>query len=123
MIAKFAADAVVLIHFLFILFVVLGGLLVLKWHRLALIHIPCVVWGILVEFFGWICPLTPMENALRQAAGGVGYSGGFIGYYLMPLIYPEGLTRDTQVWLGLFVLTINLFAYGLILFYRNKRVK
>lgn len=114
MIYRIAADAVLLVHLAFILFVVLGGLLVLKWPRLALLHLPAVAWGVTVEFLHLICPLTPLENHLRQAAGEQGYSGGFIEHYLAPLIYPAGLTPAIQLWLGAFVLLLNLVPYGLL---------
>jgi hypothetical protein len=111
---RIAADAVLLLHLAFILFVVLGGLLVLKWPRLALLHVPAVAWGATVELLHLICPLTPLENRLRRAAGEEGYSGGFIEHYLVPLIYPAGLTPGIQLWLGAFVLLLNLVPYGLL---------
>ncbi|WP_271411073.1 DUF2784 domain-containing protein [Pseudomonas sp. Q1-7] len=111
---RLAADAVLLLHLAFILFVVLGGLLVLRWPRLALLHLPAVAWGATLEFLHLICPLTPLENRLRRAAGEQGYSGGFIEHYLVPLIYPAGLTPDIQLWLGAFVLLFNLVPYGLL---------
>ena len=106
-----AAHLLVLIHLAFILFVVLGGLLVLKWRKLAWLHLPCVAWGAWVEFSGWICPLTPLEIRFRQAAGEAGYAGGFIEHYIWPLIYPEELTRSTQVTLGILVVSMNLLLY------------
>jgi hypothetical protein len=86
--ARIAADLVVLAHLGFILFVILGGLLVLRWPRMAWIHLPAVIWGALIEFAGWICPLTPLENWLREASGTAGYQGGFIEHYLVPIVYP-----------------------------------
>ncbi|MDJ0806533.1 MAG: DUF2784 domain-containing protein [Gammaproteobacteria bacterium] len=118
MLAKLIADLLVILHLLFILFVLLGGLLVLQWRKMALLHLPCVAWGALVEFSGWICPLTPLENHFRSAAGEQGYQGGFIDHYLMPVIYPAGLDRDTQFVLGLIVIGINLIIYAVILFSR-----
>ncbi|MDT4814947.1 hypothetical protein FQZ97_479660 [compost metagenome] len=115
MIYKIAADAVLLLHLAFILFVVVGGLLVLQWPRLALLHLPAVAWGATVEFLHLVCPLTPLENRLRLAAGEQGYSGGFIEHYLVPLIYPAGLTPGIQLWLGTLVLLLNLVPYGLLL--------
>ncbi|MDH4559221.1 DUF2784 domain-containing protein [Pseudomonas sp. BN417] len=112
---RIAADAVLLLHLAFILFVVVGGLLVLQWPRLALLHLPAVVWGATAEFLHLICPLTPLENRLRLAAGEQGYSGGFIEHYLVPLIYPAGLTPGIQLWLGTLVLLLNLVPYGLLL--------
>ncbi len=115
MMLQLTADLLVAVHFAFICFVVLGGLLVLKWHRLAWIHIPAAVWGTLVELKGWMCPLTPLEQRFRVAAGEAGYSGSFIEHYLTPLIYPAGLTRDLQLQLGLLVVTINVVIYGWLL--------
>ena len=110
--ARLAADLVVGAHFAFILFVVVGGFLTWRWPRLAWVHVPVAAWGALVEFAGWICPLTPLENALRRAAGEAGYAGGFIEHYLIPVIYPPGLTRGSQVALGAVVLLLNAAAYG-----------
>ena len=123
MIAKVAADFLVVVHFAFIAFVVLGGFLVLKWGRVAILHIPCALWGALIEFKGWICPLTPLENHFRKAAGGTGYSGGFIDQYVMPLVYPKGLTRDMQILLGAMVLALNVCVYGVVLIHRTNRKK
>ena len=103
MIHRLLADAVVVLHFGFILFVAAGGLLVLKWPRLMWLHLPAAGWGSLIEFFGWICPLTPLENRLRVLGGEAGYPGGFIETYLTPAIYPEGLTYRHQVLLGIAV--------------------
>lgn len=111
MLLRLAADAVVLVHLLFILFVLGGGLLVLRWPRLALLHLPVAAWGVAVELLHLYCPLTPLENRLRQAAGQAGYDGGFVEHYLIPLIYPAGLTPQTQLWLGALVLAINLPVY------------
>lgn len=115
-----AADLVVLLHFAFILFVVLGGLLVLKWPWLARLHLPAALWGALVEFTGWICPLTPLENWLRGMGGTSGYSGGFVEQYILVLIYPAGLTREIQLFLGLGVLILNAAIYAL--WWRRIRV-
>lgn len=115
MIHGLAADAVLLLHLAFILFVVLGGLLVLRWPRLALLHLPAVAWGATVECLQLLCPLTPLENRLRRLAGERGYEGGFIEHYLEPLIYPAGLTPGIQLGLGALVLLINLVPYGLLL--------
>ena len=109
------ADLVVLIHFAFVLFVVLGGLLVLKWKRLAWAHVPAFLWGALIEFAGWICPLTPLENWLRAKGGIIGYRSGFIEHYIIPVLYPTLLTRRLQIALGLFVLGVNLGIYGWLL--------
>ncbi len=115
MFQRIAADIVVLVHFIFILFVVLGGVLVLRRPRIAWIHLPVAAWGALIEFTGWICPLTPLENRLRMAAGESGYTGSFIGEYLLPVVYPPGLTPRVQLLLGSGVLAINLVLYGILL--------
>ena len=106
------ADAVVAVHLGFVLFVVIGGLAVLRWEYLAWVHIPAVVWGALVEFVGWPCPLTPIENALRAMGGADGYQTGFIEYYVLPLLYPAMLTRELQLVLGALVVTFNLVIYA-----------
>jgi hypothetical protein len=114
MIYKLLADLVSLAHLAFVLFVVLGGIAVWWTPRLAWLHLPAVAWGVLIEFMGWICPLTPWEQGLRRLAGDKGYSGGFVEHYLLPLLYPDGLTRNVQIFLGLLVLAINAAAYALI---------
>ncbi|UUY06602.1 DUF2784 domain-containing protein [Pseudomonas sp. J452] len=111
MILRIAADGVVLLHLGFILFVLFGALLVWRWPRLAWLHLPAVAWGAAVELLHLYCPLTPLENLLRQAAGQQGYSGGFVEQYLIPLIYPAGLTPQLQLWLGALVLLVNLPIY------------
>jgi len=112
---RLLANAVVSIHALFILFVVLGGFLAWRRRSIAAVHIPCAIWGVLIEYRGWMCPLTPVENALRAKAGQQGYSGGFIEHYLMPTIYPSGLTPRVQALLGTFVLVVTAFAYTVLL--------
>jgi len=112
---RLLANAVVAFHALFILFVVLGGLLAWRWRWIAAAHIPCALWGMLIEYRGWICPLTPLENGLRTRAGQAGYGGGFIEHYLVPAIYPSGLTSRIQAVLGTTVLVINAFAYGMLI--------
>jgi hypothetical protein len=112
---RLAADAVVGLHFGFILFVIGGGFLTWRRPRLAWVHLPVALWGALIEFAGWICPLTPLENALRRAAGDAGYQGGFIEHYLIPVIYPAGLTPAVQLGLGAAVLAINGVAYAFLL--------
>ncbi len=121
MLYAIAATAVILTHFAFVLFVVLGGLLALRWTRAAWLHLPCAVWGAWIEFSGALCPLTPLENALRTAAGGAAYPQGFIEYYLLSLIYPAGLTRGLQWALGAVVIVINLGIYTLVLVRRRHR--
>ena len=112
---RLLANAVVVMHALFILFVVIGGFLAWRRRWVAAIHIPCAVWGILIEYRGWICPLTPLENSLRARAGQAGYGGGFVEHYLLPVIYPSGLTPRVQMVLGTFVLAINVLAYAVLL--------
>lgn len=116
-----AAEIVVLVHFGFILLVVFGGLLVLKWPKVAWVHLPAVVWGAAITFGGWICPLTPLENALRLAAGEQGYAGGFIEQYLLPVIYPAGLTRTVQVIAGIALVVLNLVIYAVVVTRSNRR--
>ena len=115
---SFLADFVLVIHTLFIVFVVFGGLIVLKWHRIIWFHIPCVIWGALIEFFGWVCPLTYLENYFRELANATNYESSFIQHYLLPIIYPPGLTTDIQILLGSAVIVINLFIYYII--WRNR---
>lgn len=112
MIARLAADAVLLLHLGFILFVLLGGLLALRWRRAPLLHLPAAAWGVYVELSGGLCPLTPLENRLRIAAGEAGYAGGFVEHYLLPLIYPAGLTLEIQQLLAAVVIGANALAYG-----------
>ena len=114
------ADAVLLFHLAFVLFVMAGALLVLRWHWLLWLHVPAVLWGAYVEFSGRICPLTPLELSLRERAGEQGYEGGFIEHYVTGWIYPDGLTKEIQIALGLFVLILNMIAYWLI-FRRARR--
>jgi hypothetical protein len=115
LIYRWLADLVLVLHLAFVLFVVLGGLLVLRWPRFALLHLPAAVWGILIEYTRWICPLTPLENSLRIRGGEAGYRGGFIQHYIQPVLYPAGLTRSTQMVLGSIALILNLAAYGVII--------
>jgi hypothetical protein len=111
---RLLADAVVLLHTAFVVFVVLGGFLAWRWRWLVWLHVPCAVWGVLIEYRGWICPLTPIENYFRTRAGLEGYRGGFIEHYVLPLLYPAGLTPPKQVVLGTFALLVNLIAYGVL---------
>jgi hypothetical protein len=119
---RIAADAVLLAHLAFILFAVLGSLLVLRWRPLAWAHLPAALWAAVVELSGWICPLTPLEVALRRAAGDAGYSGGFIEHYLVAAIYPEGLTRTTQLVLGTAVIALNVAIYAVVLWRWRRTV-
>ncbi|WP_296217735.1 DUF2784 domain-containing protein [Pseudomonas sp. UBA2684] len=120
MIWQLAADAVLSLHLLFIVFVLLGGLLVLRWRCWVWLHVPAAIWGVVVELLHLQCPLTPLENSLRQAAGQAGYGGGFVEHYLIPIIYPAGLTPQIQLWLGAFVLVLNVLIYSVLLL-RLKR--
>lgn len=117
------ADLVLLVHFGFLLFVILGGLAVLRWRRLAWVHLPAAAWGVLIEWAGWICPLTPLEISLRRRAGQAGYGGGFIDHYVTALMYPEGLSRAHQVILGTLALAVNLAIYArlCVLWRRSRR--
>lgn len=115
------ADSVIVVHFLFIAFVVAGGLLVWRRPKVAFLHLPAALWGAIIEFTGGICPLTPLENHLRELGGATAYSGDFIIRYLMPVIYPAGLTTHTQYVLGGLVVVMNLAIYGLILHRRYFR--
>jgi hypothetical protein len=120
MLDRIAADAVLVVHFAFVVFVVLGGALVLRWPTLAWIHLPAVIWAALVEVNGWICPLTPLEGSLRKASGEAGYAGDFLEHYLVALLYPEGLTRATQIILAGVVVAINVVIYAAALL-RSRR--
>ncbi|HWB43539.1 MAG TPA: DUF2784 domain-containing protein [Gemmatimonadales bacterium] len=114
------ADLVVGLHALFVVFVVAGGLLALRWPWVAAAHLPAAVWGALIEFQGGICPLTPLEKSLRAAAGQTGYDGGFIEHYVLPVLYPAGLTRGVQLVLGSLVIVVNLVVYGLLIRRRGR---
>ena len=120
MVYRILADLVVGVHALFVAFVVIGGLLALRWPWVAALHLPAAVWGALIEFRGWICPLTPLEKSLRAAAGEAGYRGGFIEHYLLPVLYPAGLTRGVQLVLGSAVIAVNLMVYGVLLVRRSR---
>lgn len=118
-----AADLLVVFHLAFVLFVALGGLLVFRWGVMAFIHLPALLYGALLEFHGWICPLTPLENHLRVLAGRMAYEGSFVAQYLEPLLYPVGLTRDHQILLGAGLVILNLAIYGILLirFFGRRR--
>jgi Protein of Unknown function (DUF2784) len=111
---RLLADATVIVYLAFILFVVFGGLLALRWRRIAWLHVPAALWGALVEFTGRICPLTPLENRFRLASGAPTYDRSFIEHYLVPFIYPADLTREAQIVLGLMVVVLNAAVYGLL---------
>lgn len=121
MTARLAADLVLLGHLAFVVFVAVGGLLALRWPRIAWVHVPVALWGAAVALGGWICPLTPLENRLRAAGGEAGYAGGFLEHYLVPIVYPSGLTRGHQLALGVAVLLFNLAVYGVVLARRRRR--
>ena len=114
MIFRLLADATVVLHLAFVLFVVAGSLLVMRWPRVAWVHLPAAAWGVWVEFAGWICPLTPMENWLRRQGGQAGYTATFVDQYLIPILYPAALTRDIQWALGSFVVAVNVCMYLLM---------
>lgn len=115
------ADLLVVVHFAFVLFVAAGGLLVLRWPRLAWLHLPAAIWGAWIEFSGGICPLTPWEQTLRARAGEASYSGDFVSHYILPVLYPAGLTRGAQLLLGAIVVALNLAIYRTV-FSRRRRV-
>jgi hypothetical protein len=119
MLYRWLADGLVTVHAAFVAFVVLGSPAVIRWPRMAWIHIPAAIWGVLIEFTGWICPLTPLENAWRMRAGEAGYSGGFVEHDLLHVLYPPALTRSIQWALGAAVLVLNVLAYAVA--YRRWR--
>jgi hypothetical protein len=114
MLYRVLADLVALTHFGFIVFVLVGGLLALRWRRTMWVHLPAMVWGASVEFWGWFCPLTPLEKFLRRAGDSADYSGGFIEQYLLPLIYPGQLTREVQIVLGSALVLVNVVVYAIV---------
>ncbi len=120
MVYRVLADTVACVHLAFVLFVAVGAVLAARWRGVAWVHLPAAAWGAFVEFTGWICPLTPLENALDARAGEVGYAGGFVDHYLMPLIYPATLTRGTQVVLGLLVVVFNGVVYAWLILSRRS---
>lgn len=122
MLHRLAADGLVLLHAGFVVFVLFGGLLALRDIRWVYVHLPAAVWGFLVEARGWFCPLTTWENDLRRAAGQAGYDGGFVEHYVIPVLYPAGLTRDLQMALAALVVVVNLCVYGGVLWQRCQSV-
>lgn len=106
-----AADLVAVVHAAFVVFVVLGALLVLRWRQLIWVHVPAALWGVLTEIRGWTCPLTPLEQYLRQRSGSSAYQGEFIEHYLLPLLYPANLTRSRQIWLASLAILVNVVLY------------
>ncbi|MDX2504467.1 MAG: DUF2784 domain-containing protein [Gammaproteobacteria bacterium] len=123
MLFKLGADLLVIVHLGFIGFVILGGFMLLKWRWLIFIHLPAVLWAALLEFHGWVCPLTPMEQSLRQLGNQQGYTGGFIDHYILPVIYPPALEEELQLILGVLVILINSIFYLLIIvkFHGNSK--
>jgi hypothetical protein len=119
MLFRLLADATVVVHLLFVAFVVCGGVLVLRWPRVAWVHLPAAAWGAWVEFAGWICPLTPLENWLRIQGGSATYTTGFVERYLLPVLYPASLSRDVQWTLGLLVILLNGIVYAVVV--RSRR--
>ena len=107
----FLADLVLIVHLVFVVFVLCGGLLVLRWGWIAWLHLPAATWGAVVEFTGWICPLTPLENWLRVQSGEAGYEQDFLARDLLPILYPGDLTRDLQLLLGTVVVVLNAAVY------------
>lgn len=120
MIYSLTADLLLALHLLYIIFVILGGLLILKKRWLIRFHLPAVTWAILIEYNNWLCPLTPWEQKLRLAAGQTGYSGSFVEHYLTPLLYPASLDPSTQTFLGTFVLSVNLIIYSWVAYKQRQ---
>jgi hypothetical protein len=120
MVYRLLSDFIVIAHFLYILFVITGALIALRWKKIIWLHIPAVIWGATVEYTGWICPLTPWETRFRMLAGEEVYHGDFIGNYILPVIYPEEVTRNIQIVLGTIVIIVNIMLYGIII---NRSVK
>ena len=114
------ADVVVVTHLVFIAFVVLGGLLALRWRFAPVLHLPAALWGVYIELSGGICPLTPLENNLRQMAGSEGYSGGFIDHYIVPIVYPAGLSDELQMVFAGLVILANILVYSFVLWRRLR---
>jgi len=115
------AELTILLHFLFVAFVVLGGVTVFRWPRLMYFHLLALAWGIYIELSGGICPLTPLENHFRYLAGIQPYEGGFINHYLMPILYPRGLTHNIQLWFAFVLIIINLLIYSVFIYLQRKK--
>jgi hypothetical protein len=121
MIYRLLADVVVIVHVGFVLFVVLGGFLLRRWPKLIYAHVPAALWGVMIEFAGWVCPLTPLEKRFREMGGEARYEGDFIEHYIIPALYPRGLNRNAQLALGFFALAVNAIAY--FLYFRARRTR
>lgn len=109
------AELTVLLHFLFVVFVAIGALLLLRWPKLIWLHLPALLWGIYIQFSGGYCPLTPLEKTFRQLAGMQGYEGGFVNHYLIPIIYPPGLTHEMQIMIGIGLIVLNVLIYAIFI--------
>ena len=109
--ARVLATLVVVVHMAFVAFVVAGGVLALRWPRVAWVHLPAALWGALIALAGFICPLTPLENWLRARGGAAAYDTGFLEHYLLPILYPASLTRGVQIATGVFVAGVNVLVY------------
>lgn len=120
MLYRILAELVLVIHFCFVLFVVLGGLLALRWRRLAWLHLPAFAWGVLVQCFFWGCPLTPLENWFRRLGGEAGYAGGFVEHYISALLYAD-ISRGLHVTLGVLLVGVNVLVYSLVFTARRRR--
>jgi hypothetical protein len=119
------AELVVVLHFCFVLFVLFGGVLALRWPKMVWVHLPAAAWGALISFAGWVCPLTPLEKWLRRQGGAAGYEGGFVEHYILPVLYPRGLTHEVQIALGVIVIFLNVLIYRHVYrqFRRRKAVE
>jgi Protein of Unknown function (DUF2784) len=120
---RLLADIITVLHLAFVVFVLLGGFLVLRWRGSVWLHAPAVLWGAVVEWAGWVCPLTPLENWLRAKGHLRGYSGGVVEHYLVPMLYPEALTSGIQVALGTLVVVVNLLVYGYAFRVHRRRAR
>jgi len=120
MLASLIADGILILHLAWIVFAILGGLLALRWPRVAWVHLGVVVWSAWVILAGWVCPLTPLENHFRWTAGQEGYQDGFVEHYITALVYPPGLTRALQIGLGVAILLWNAVIYALVFHRRNQ---
>jgi Protein of Unknown function (DUF2784) len=121
MVFRLLADITVVVHLAFVVFVLFGALLVVRWPRVAWLHVPAVAWGAWVEFAGWLCPLTPLENWLRTKSGAAAYNSSFVEHYLLPLLYPASLSRELQWALGSIVLLVNAGLYLVVLRRHSQR--